>query len=355
MSSEEDKSQKTEEPTQKKLDDARKEGQVPLSKEVNNWVILFAGAILVGVASPAVMSHLKSILAVYIEQAYAYDLMAGGVYDILRDLAGQVLMALALVFIVLMIAAFLAPFVQIGPLFSVKSLEPKLSKISLKKGFEKIFSKNSLMEFAKGILKLSIIAVVGFLIVSPYYAGIEHMVGLPLDALLDELLYITMKMVTGILLVLVVVAVIDLSFQRKQHTEKMRMSKQEVKDEHKQTEGDPHVKGKLRQLRAEKARQRMMQAVPTADVVITNPTHYAIALKYNPDEVPAPVCVAKGVEEVALRIRELARESGVEVVENKPLARALYDVVEIDDMIPTEHFQAVAEIISYVFRLKGKI
>ena len=135
----------------------------------------------------------------------------------------------------------------------------------------------------------------------------------------------------------------------------MRMSRQEIKDEYKQSEGDPHVKGKLRQLRAERARQRMMQAVPDADVVITNPTHFSIALKYKPDEMPAPIVVAKGIDEIALRIREVAKEHDVVLYENRPLARALYDVVEIDEMIPTEHFQAVAEIISYVFKLKGTI
>ena len=133
------------------------------------------------------------------------------------------------------------------------------------------------------------------------------------------------------------------------------MSRQEIKDEYKQSEGDPQIKGKLRQLRMERARQRMMQAVPTADVIITNPTHYSIALKYNPDESPAPIVIAKGVDDIALRIREVAKENDITLYEDRPLARALYDAVEIGDMIPTEHFQAVAKIISYVFKLKGKL
>ncbi len=353
--SEEDDSQKTEDPTQKKLDDTRKKGEVPLSREVNNWAILFAGAILIGTVIGPIAANLADFLAAYIENAHSFDAMSGGFETTLNRAFGRTMRSVAVIFAGLMVIAFIAPFAQIGPLFTVKKIIPKLEKISPIKGWKRIFSKNSLMEFFKGILKLGIISSVGFIIASPYYSGLEHMVGQPIPLLLDEIIAIVMKMMTGILIVLVVVAMIDLSFQRKQHTEKMKMSKQEVKDEHKQTEGDPHVKGKLRQLRAEKGRQRMMQAVPEADVVITNPTHFAIALKYNPDEMPAPICVAKGVDELALRIREVAKEHGVEVVENKPLARALYDVIEVDQIIPTEQFQAVAEVISYVFKLKGKI
>jgi flagellar biosynthetic protein FlhB len=178
---------------------------------------------------------------------------------------------------------------------------------------------------------------------------------MPLNIVLDEVLVLILKMMIGILVVLVIVAVIDLSFQRADHTKKMRMSKQEIKDEYKQTEGDPHMKGKLKQLRAEKGRQRMIQAVPGADVVITNPTHYSIALKYDPDNMEAPMCVAKGMDEIALIIREVAKEHDVTIFENKPLARAMYDIIEVDQMVPTEHFQAVAEVISFVFKQQGKI
>jgi len=353
--SQDDASQKTEEPTQKKLDDSRKKGEVPLSREVNHWLILLAGTLIIGTVMGPVCFAMMELLAVYIENAHAFEVMPQNFQDVLFQSFGKTMQMSAIIFAILMVAAFIGPFAQIGPLFTVKKITPSLDKISIPKGFKRIFSKNSLMEFLKGILKLSIVSIVGFIIVAPYYAGFEHMIGLPLQGLLQEIVVIIMKMMTGILVVLIVVAMFDLSFQRKQHTEKMKMSKQEVKDEHKQTEGDPHVKGKLRQLRAEKGRQRMMQAVPEADVVITNPTHYAIALKYDPDESPAPICVAKGIDELALRIREMAKTHDVEIVENKPLARAMYDVVEIDQMIPTEHFQAVAEVISYVFRLKGKI
>lgn len=164
----------------------------------------------------------------------------------------------------------------------------------------------------------------------------------------------TMRLMIGMLVVLMIVAIADVLYQRWDFNKSMRMTKQEVKDEYKQTEGDPHVKGKLKQLRFEKARQRMMQAVPRADVIITNPTHFAVALQYNPDEMDAPTVVAKGVDDVAMRIREVAKDNNVEIVENPPLARSLYAEVEIDQAIPAELFKAVAEIISYVYQKRGK-
>jgi flagellar biosynthetic protein FlhB len=163
------------------------------------------------------------------------------------------------------------------------------------------------------------------------------------------------KLLIGMLVILFILSVLDLLYQRHEHMTKMRMTKQELKDEYRQSEGDPTVKSKLRQLRQQKAQQRMMQAVPTADVVITNPTHYSVALKYNPDEMDAPVVVAKGVDELAMRIRETAREHNVVILPNPPLARVLFETVDVEEAVPAEHYKAVAEIISYVFRLKGKL
>lgn len=267
----------------------------------------------------------------------------------------QVLMALALPLAFLFIVAFLAPFVQVGPLFAPEAIKPEISKISPIKGFKRLFSMRSLMEFAKGLLKLAIIGVVGVIIIYPYFDKFEHFIGLPIPLLMGELKSLVVSLMIGVLIVLVVVAVIDLVYQRHEHAKKMRMTKQEVKDEYKQTEGDPHVKARLRQLRSEKARQRMMQAVPSADVVITNPTHYSIALKYDPETMEAPLCVAKGIDEIALRIREVAKQHDIILYENRPLARTLYDTVEIDETIPVEQYQAVAEVISFVFKQKGKL
>lgn len=352
---EQDDSQKTEDPTPKKLEESRKKGQVPLSREVNNWIMLVAGTLVVLALGPSAMRQLTVHLRTYIADAHLLPGVPGGLGMVLGDSFLAIFGILALPLIFLMAAAFIGPFAQIGPLFSGETIKPDISKISPFKGFKRLFSMRSIMEFVKGVLKIAIISVVGAILLYPFFGSIEHMVGLSTAAMLDELSILVFRMMIGILMVMFVVAVLDLLYQRYEHHKKMRMTKQEVKDEYKQSEGDPHIKAKLRQLRQEKARARMMQAVPGADVVITNPTHYAIALKYDPDKMAAPVVVAKGVDHIAAKIREIANENKVTLVENRPLARALYDTVDIDEPVPAEHYQAVAEVISYVFRLKGKL
>ncbi len=350
-----DDSQKTEDPTPKKLEEARKRGQVAMSREVNNWVMLAAATLLIGTIGGTMMMQLSDMMRVFIEHAHDLPQVPGGLSVVLGESLKKVFMIMLLPFLLLICAAFFAPFLQVGPLFAPQVIKPELSKISIIKGFGRLFSMRSLMEFTKGILKICVVGFIAGLIVYPYLDSFEHMMDMPVIMAVDELRYLTLKMMVGVLVVLMVIAAIDLAYQRYEYNKKMRMSRQEIKDEYKQSEGDPHIKGKLRQLRMERARQRMMQSVPDADVVITNPTHFSIALKYDPNESPAPIVVAKGMDEIALRIREIAKENEIVMYEDKPLARALYDVVEIGEMIPTEHFQAVAKIISYVFKLKGKL
>jgi len=350
-----DDAQKTEDPTPKKLQEARKRGQIPLSREVNNWVMMFAATLLVGFVATSALGDLKSIMAVYIAQAHALPQLPGGLGIVIGGALFAVMKAMFFPLFLLIAAAFLAPFLQVGPLFAPQVIKPDLSKVSPFKGFGRLFSLRSVMEFVKGILKIVLVGLVGVIIIYPYFDKFEHLIDMPIAQVMMELTALVTKMMIGILVILMVIAVIDLVYQRQDYYKKMRMTKQEVKDEYKQSEGDPHVKGRLRQLRFERAKQRMMQSVPQADVVITNPTHFSIALKYDPDEMNAPVCVAKGVDEVAFRIREVAKEHDIVIYESPPLARALYDTVEIDEMIPTEHFKAVAEIISYVFKLRGTV
>ncbi len=350
-----DDSQKTEEPTPKKIEEARKKGQVALSREVNNWVMLLTGTIVILVIGPGTMENLALHMRTYIEQAHLMPPPPGGFDLTLGESFWRIVGILALPLLILMGAAFLGPFLQVGPLFAPEVIKPDVNKISPLQGFKRLFSKRSLMEFAKGILKIGVIGVVGVILLYPFFGGIDHMVGLAPLAMLGELSGLVARLMAGVLIVLLVIAAVDLAFQQQEHYQKMRMTKQELKDEYKQTEGDPHIRAKLRQLRQEKARARMMQSVPEADVVITNPTHFSVALSYKPEEMSAPVVIAKGVDELAFRIREVAEENDVPLVENKPLARVLYDTVEIDQVIPEEHFKAVAEIISYVFKLKGKL
>lgn len=354
-SSQEDDSQKTEDPTPKKIEESRKKGQIALSREVNNWVMLFTATIVVLAIGPSALSSMKVYMAGFIERSYVMPSAPGGIGIILADSFWQTLGIMVLPLVILMIAAFLAPFLQIGPLFAPHVITPDFSKVSPMAGFKRLFSMRSIMEFVKGIAKLGIISAVGVILLKPFYGSIDHMIGISVGNMMDEMQIMVLKLMTGILVVLLVVAVIDLVYQRYEHYKKMRMSKQELKDEYKQTEGDPHVRAKLRQLRQEKARTRMIQAVPQADVVITNPTHYSLALKYDPEEMDAPVLIAKGVDDLAMRIREVAKENNIPLYENKPLARVLYDTVEVDEMIPPEHYKAVAEVISYIFQLKGKL
>ncbi|MDB5491441.1 MAG: flhB, partial [Micavibrio sp.] len=254
----------------------------------------------------------------------------------------------------LMAAAFFGPFLQIGPLWAPSILSIDFNKLSPVSGFGRLFSMRSVLELVKGVLKITVVTVVGILLVKPYLGGIEHMIGIPPIEILGEMKMLVVRMMAGVLIVYLVIAIIDLVYQRMAFTKKMRMTKQEMKEEYRQTEGDPLVKQKLRQLRSQKARQRMMQNVPKADVIITNPTHYAIALQYDPEKMDAPLCLAKGIDATALKIREVAKENKVTIYENRPLARALYDTVEVDEIIPAEHYKAVAQIISFVFKQKGK-
>jgi len=355
MAGDEDDSQKTEEPTAKKLEDSRKKGEVPMSKEMNNWVMLLAGTLVILTMSGAMMTSMVDSFKVLIINSHQLHGAAGGIGKVLTELFFAVGGAMLVPLIFLVVAAILTGIVQVGPMIAPESIKPSLNKISPLAGFKRLFSMKSIFEFLKGILKIFIIGVVSVILLYPFFGSVERFIGLSIPTMMDEFAALFFRLMAGVLVILFILAVIDVLYQRMEHMKKMRMSRKEVQDEQKQTDGDPHVKAKLRQLRMQKAQQRMIQAVPEATVVITNPTHYAIALKYDGETMDAPVCVAKGVDDIAAKIREVAKENGVELVENKPLARALYDVVEIDDPIPTEHFQAVAEVISYVYRLRRAV
>ncbi len=349
-----DDSQKTEQPTQRRLDEAHKRGQVVYSREVANWMMLFAATLLVLMAGPGIMLDFKNVLKTFIAEPHIYATDPNGLMKIGKQLFFAMVSNLALPFLVLMAVAILSGMLQTGPLFTVDPLKPDLKKLSIFAGIKRLFSARSIAEFVKGIFKLVVVSSAIYMVLSPYFDTVEHFVGQDIAAAMQDLSTLFMKMMAAALVVLFVLAVADYMYQRHEFMMKMRMSKQELRDEHKQTEGDPQVKARLRGLREQKARQRMMQSVPEADVVITNPTHYAVALKYDVKNMDAPQMVAKGVDAVAQRIREVAAENKVPIVENPVLARALFDSMEIDQTIPRDHFKAVAEVISYVFKLKGK-
>jgi len=352
MAGEDDDSQKTEEPTGKRLSDAREKGQVARSQEVSHWFMILALALVVGIFSPSLMSDIGGVLRPFLEQPHLMALEAGGMRDILTGAAIGILKVSLVPLGIILAAGLAAGTIQNGIIVTTEQIQPKLSKIGFKKGFKKMFSTRALSDFLKGLLKLVIVGVVVCLILWPDRHTLLAIPTMPVEAMLALVRVESVKVIVGVLAVMSLVALIDVIYQRFQHHKELRMTKQQVKDEHKQSEGDPLIKGRLRQIRVERARRRMMAAVPEADVVITNPTHYAVALKYDQRTMEAPRVVAKGVDNVALRIREVAEEHKVAIVENPPVARALHAAVEIDQEIPPEHYKAVAEIIGYVMRLK---
>lgn len=355
MSDETDDSQKTEDPTPKRLREAREKGEVARSQEVNHWFIILAFAATLGLLAPIFLGQLGRALLPFIEQPHQIVLGGDGGRQVLAGLLWEVGKALALPFAATIAAAVAAGLLQGGILFSAESLKPKLEKISPLSGAKRLFGQRALVEFAKGLLKITLVGAVIAMLVVPRWQTYVQLPELSVEELLLLLRREALRVLVGVLAAMTVIAGADYLFQRYKQMQKLRMSRQEIKDELRQSEGDPMVKARLRQLRQERARQRMMTAVPGADVVVTNPTHFAVALRYDGEIMNAPTVVAKGVDFIAQKIREVARENDVPIVENRPLARALYDGVEIDQEVPPTHYKAVAEVIGYVMRLRGRL
>lgn len=350
----EDDEDKSEDPSPKKLSQAREKGQVVMSRELNSWAILASAAMMTGMMLGPFTAQLAEKLKVFIEKPHVFVMDGGGLRELLRDGMLTIGLFMIMPMIALAVAAIVAPLAQIGPLLNWGQLEPKWGKLDPIKGFKKLMSLQSIVELIKGIIKLSVIGGVTIIVLLPYVKHGAGMVGQELGTILTALRKEILQLFVVTLSIMFSVAAADYWYQRHQFMKSMRMSKQEIKDEYKQAEGDPHVKGKIKQMRAQKSRQRMMARIPEASVIITNPTHYAVALEYNRDKMDAPIVSAKGQDAVALRIRALAEEHDVPIVENPPLARGLYASLEIDDQITEEHYKAVAEVISYVYSLKRR-
>lgn len=349
-----DDSEKTEEPTQKKLDDSKKKGQVAFSREVSNFFMIFAFALALVMVFPENMRNALTDLGKYISNAHNIPVTKKSFGPIAEGMVRDSFAIILMPFLLLVVAGITAALIQNGFHISAESIKPKLEKISLPKGVKRLFSSRSLMEFIKGLLKIIVVGLIAYFSVNSELDQIMHVAELNGMELLIFINSLAMKILVGAIVAVFLIAVADFVYQKSQHVKQLRMSKQEIKDEYKQQEGDPQVKAKLRQLRMERAQQRMMAAVPTANVVITNPTHFAIALKYDQDNMDAPIVVAMGQDNIALKMKEVAEEHKVPQVRNAPLARALYADAEIDQEIPLDHYQAVAEVISYVYRTKNK-
>jgi flagellar biosynthesis protein FlhB len=354
MAAETDDSQKTEEPTGKKLSDALEKGDVLQSTDIVAWAMLAMATALAAIWLAGAAKTLTHSMTGYLSGAgsatFDNDTMSGLAWRV----GGELGAFLAAPFAAMLAVAVAAHLLQRPFVFNPEKVAPHFEKLNLIAGFGRLFGRQALVQFAKGLIKIACVSTAVFWVLWPERQRLPGLIDLPMMASLSLVhdLLLTILMIT--LIVFGTIAVFDYVYQYWERQQRLMMSRQEIKDEFKQSEGDPHVKGRLRQIRHEKARQRMMAAVPTASVVVTNPTHYAVALKYEAG-MAAPLVVAKGVELMALKIREIANQNNVPIVENPPLARALYATVDIDEAVRPEHFKAVAQVIGYVMRLRGKL
>ncbi len=354
---EEDQSSKTEAPTEKKIQEARKKGDVPSSRETGNMMVVVAmiGIVAFGLQwqTPALVGTLTSLIDnagrihVGIEQPGVITL-GQVMYDFVIDVA----VALMPVFGLLIAGALFGVLIKGETVASLDRITPKWSKISLKEGLKRQFSANAVVELVKNLVKVFVVGGLAIWVTNTAVRGIWEAPGFVPETLPGYMTEATRKLLIWSAAFLVPVAIIDILWQRFDWNRKHMMSLKEIKDEMKESEGDPIIRGKRAQLRRQRSQERIAQAVPQASVILTNPTHYAVALKYEQGLDVAPICVAKGVDLMARQIRVLAREHEIPIVENKPLARSLYELVEVDDAIPTEHWEVMAEIISFVMHHK---
>lgn len=345
--------EKTEEPTRKKIEDALKQGDVAKSQELNTWFGLAATTLALSIFGEGAVSDIGAMLTRFLASPETIVIDGLSLRAMTGGLGLAIGAALALPMLLLALAAIAGNMVQHPPIITSEPITPKFSKISPAAGFKRIFSIESLVTFAKGLVKITIVGAVIFTVVWPERARVASLAETDLTTLLPVLKQLSLRVLVSAVAVFALIALADYMWQRHRWRKRLMMSLQEVKDEHKQQEGDPHVKGRIRAIRQQRSKKRMMAAVPGATVVIANPTHFAVALKYEPG-MNAPMCVAKGVDALALRIRKLAEESGVTVIENPPLARSLHAALEIDKEIPAEHYKAVAEVIGFVLKRKGR-
>jgi len=344
--------EKTEKPTPKKLADARKKGQVAKSPEMSTAFILLGSLGVLLFAGPWMFWGLNEFMHGIFANLGTLHIEGGSARAFLFEVFEQVLIILIPLMVVLVIVGVGANLMQVGFLFTLEPFTPKISKFNPITGMKKFVSLRSLVELLKSGIKILFIGGVAYAVMMGEIDIIPSLIEMSVGQILSVICIASLKIFFYASLAMLVLAVIDFIYQKWQHTKDLMMSKQEVKDEMKQSEGDPQVKSKIRQAQREMAMRRMMQAVPEADVVITNPTSLAIALKYDAKEMVAPQIVAKGAGFVAERIKEIARENDVPIVENKPLAQVLYKAGEIGDSIPDSLYRAIAEILAYVYRLK---
>jgi len=354
MADEADSDDKTLDPSQKRLDEALERGDVVKSQEINTWFMIAAGTLVMSTFGGSIGAGILVPMRNLIANAWMIDTDGPGLLKLAGSLEYAVIAAIGLPMLMLAITAMAANMVQHRLVWSGEPLKPKLSKISPMSGAKRIFGKQAAANFGKGLFKVIALGAVMTSILWPERLRLESLVHFDPAMLLGVTFSLATHLLGAVVAMLAVVAILDYLFQYRQWYERQKMSVQEMKEEFRQSEGDPHVKGRIRQLRVARMKKRMMAAVPKASVIITNPTHYSIALQYERG-MSAPICVAKGVDHIAFKIREVAKEHDIPMVENVALARALYATVEIDEEIPVEHYHAVAEVIGYVMGLRRNL
>ena len=344
---------KTEKATPKKREEARKKGEVAKSRELPSVAVLLAGLITITIFGSYMYTHIQIIMRGSFSLPILNDLNIPDFMVFAQKMITLFILTISPLLAAIFITAILSNIMQVGFMLSGELIKPKLSKLDPIKGLGRLFSKQSFMELFKSLLKLAIVGGVAYLTVRAEMKNVHLLGDMEFNAIIAYILFTIFKIFIRCTLAMILLVSIDYTFQKWDFEKKLKMSKKEVKDEFKRTEGDPLIKSRIRSIQMQMARKRMMQEVPKADVVITNPTNLAVALKYDSSVMGAPKLLAKGAGKIAKRIRELAEEHDIPVVENKELARSLYSLVEIGQEIPSILYEAVAEILAYVYKLKG--
>lgn len=352
---EESKDQKTEEASSKRITDAEEKGNFALSKELTSSFILLAAILSFYAVGQQGAIRMMALWRGLISEAHILQLTTEELFKLLVLVMKNIFFILSPILPTIMVAGILSNLIQTrGLKFSTHPITPKFNKLNPIKGFGRIFSKTSLMELFKSLFKIFIVSVIAYQTIKGHWEEIPSLMQFGVGRILIFMGQVSLEIMIKVFLVMIFLSLLDYLFQRFTYMENLRMTKQEVKDERKETDGNPQIKQRIRTAQMEMARRRMMTAVPEADVVVTNPTRIAVAIKYDVDKYAAPILVAKGVGAIAKRIRSLAEEHEIPMVEDKPLARVLHRTVEVGQLIPASLYKAVAEILAYVYRLKGK-
>ncbi len=348
--------EKTEQPTQKKRQDSRKEGEALKSQELNNSITMFGAILAFSVLWRSMLDNLLKFYTNIFKTGFTRfsTITYATIPDIFTLMIKTLFVVSGPVVLLILTSGVFINYIQVGVLFTPKAIMPKANRVSVIEGMKRLFSVKTLMNFLKSLLKVAAFIFIGYLTIEPLVQVTAQLINENLNTAIEFGATNMISLAIKLLIAMAFVSVVDYVFQWFQFEKKLKMSKQEVKDEHKNTEGNPEVRSRIKKIQSELSASRMMQAIPDADVVITNPTHYAIALLYERDTSSAPVVIARGADYLAKKIKEKARENEIEIVEKKELAQALYKVTRVGDLIPLELFDAVAEVLAYVYSLEKK-